>query len=92
MKKFNAVVLAMGLLLAFLTYAALEVRVTAQITCQSLSGCCGAAGCSGPGTPTGCTIACQGGGSAICCSNASGTCQCDGSGGAAPKPTPPRPY
>jgi hypothetical protein len=75
-KKINVAILAMTLLLAFLSYTALEGRVAAQITCQSLAGCCGAASCQGPGTPSGCNIACQGGGSALCCSNRSGKCLC----------------
>jgi hypothetical protein len=80
MKKINLAIAAMTLLLAFLSYTLLEVRAAA-ITCQDLSGCCGAASCQGPGTPNGCNIACAGGGSALCCSNASGKCVCGGSGG-----------
>jgi len=80
MKKINVAIVAMALLLAFLSYTVMEVRAVAGITCQDLSGCCGASACQGPGTPSGCNIACQGGGSATCCSNASGSCKCGGGG------------
>jgi hypothetical protein len=76
MRKINVVIVALMLMLAFLSYTALEVRAVAQITCHSLTGCCGAAGCSGPGRVNGCAIECQGGGTVACCSNASGKCIC----------------
>lgn len=76
MKKINFAIVALTLLLAFLSYTAVERTAVAQISCASLSGCCGAAGCAGPGSPSGCTIECQGGGSVTCCSNASGKCRC----------------
>ena len=81
MKKLNLAIVALTLLLTFLCHNALEVRVAADLTCRDLAGCCGAAGCSGPGTATNCGISCQGGGSVSCCSNATGTCRCGGGGG-----------
>lgn len=76
MKRIDLGIFAMALLLAFLSYTAVESRVGAQLTCLSLANCCGAAGCAGPGTPSGCSIECAGGGSVVCCSNASGRCLC----------------
>jgi hypothetical protein len=76
MKKINVAILALTLLLGFLSYTVMEVKGEAQITCHSLTGCCGAAGCEGPGTPSGCSIECAGGGSVACCSNTSGKCRC----------------
>lgn len=79
MKKINLAIVALTLLLAFLSHTAMEVGAVAQLKCIDLTGCCGAAGCEGPGTATGCSISCAGGGSASCCSNASGQCKCGGS-------------
>lgn len=81
LKKINMAIVALTLLLAFLSYTAAEVSAVAQLKCNDLSSCCGAAGCEGPGTNTGCSISCQGGGSVTCCSNASGQCKCGGGGG-----------
>jgi hypothetical protein len=75
-KKINVVILAMTLLLVFLSYTAMEVGVAAQLKCRDLTSCCGAAGCEAAGTATGCIIQCQGGGRVLCCSNSSGQCQC----------------
>ncbi len=80
MKRINLAILAMGLLLVFQSYMMTEVKVSAELTCQDLSTCCGAAQCEGPGTPSGCSISCQGGGQVTCCSNKSGRCIC-GPGG-----------
>jgi hypothetical protein len=79
-KKLNVAIATLTLLLTFLSYTSMEVRAVAQLKCNDLSSCCGAAGCEGPGTATGCNIACQGGGSITCCSNASGQCKCGGGG------------
>jgi hypothetical protein len=77
MRKINVAIVALMLLLAFLSYTSIEVKVAADtITCRSLTGCCGAAGCDGPGRVNGCAIECQGGGAIACCSNASGKCVC----------------
>ncbi len=78
MKKINFAILALALLTTFLAYTVTETKVGAQdsVSCRSLSGCCGAAGCAGPGRPSGCSIECDGGGSVTCCSNTSGKCRC----------------
>lgn len=81
MRRINLAILAMGLLLVFQSYLMIGVKVTAQqLTCQDISTCCGAAQCEGPGTPSGCSLSCAGGGSVACCSNKSGRCIC-GPGG-----------
>ena len=81
MKRINLAILAMSLLLGVQSYMTNDVKVTAQqLTCQDLTTCCGAAECEGPGTPSGCSISCQGGGQVACCSNKSGRCIC-GPGG-----------
>jgi hypothetical protein len=65
-KKLNAAIMVMTLLLAFLAYTAVEVRVDA-LRCKDLSNCCGSAGCDGPGSVTdGCNIECIGGGTVAC--------------------------
>jgi hypothetical protein len=68
MKKLKLAIALMTLLLAFLSSSLLATRVNSQtaLTCQTLSGCCGAAGCQGPGTPNGCAATCAGGGSITC--------------------------
>ena len=80
MKKINLAIVVLTLLLAFLSHTLMEVRATAQLRCNDLAGCCGAAGCDGPGTASNCGITCQGG-SVSCCSSASGSCKCSGGGG-----------
>ncbi len=67
MKKVNLAIALMTILLAFLSSNMLATRVTADaLTCQSMAGCCGAAGCQGPGSPNGCAATCAGGGSITC--------------------------
>jgi len=76
MKKINLAITALTLLLVFLSSSTVERKAVGQITCQSLSACCGAAGCSGPGEVTNCSIVCAGGGSVTCAThNKSGRCQ-----------------
>jgi hypothetical protein len=65
MKKINTAIAVMSLLFVFLVWGAVERKAVA-LTCQDLSECCGAAGCSGPGTVSGCSIVCAGGGSVTC--------------------------
>ena len=84
MKKINLAIAVMALLLLGLSSQMLGRRVIAQdegfviegdaLTCQSLSGCCGAAGCSGPGNPNGCEATCAGGGSIKCAKVVNGKC------------------
>jgi hypothetical protein len=84
MKKLNLTIAVMTLLLFCLSSQILSRRVIAQgegqviegdaLTCQSLSGCCGAAGCSEPGTPNGCAATCAGGGSITCAKVVNGIC------------------
>lgn len=74
MKKINSAITVLTLLLVFLSWGLME-RKAAGLTCQDLTGCCGAAGCSGPGTVNGCSIVCQGGGSVTCATtNKDGNC------------------
>ena len=74
MKKLNLAIAAMALLLVFLSAQAGGVGVDAAVTCQDLTGCCGAAGCSGPGQVTGCSINCAGGGAITCPEVKNGKC------------------
>ena len=73
MKKINAAIGVMTLVLVLLSWGVLERRALA-LTCQDLTGCCGAAGCSGPGQVEGCPITCAGGGSANCARVVGGKC------------------
>lgn len=83
--KLNLLIAVMTLLLLALSSQTLGRRVIAQgegmgietgdaLTCLSLSGCCGAAGCSGAGTPNGCAASCVGGGSITCAKVVNGIC------------------
>lgn len=80
MKRTNWIVLAMALLFVFLFSLAVEKNISAaDLHCTSMTNCCGAAGCNGPGTVNGCKISCAGGGEITCATKASdGKC---GSGG-----------
>lgn len=62
MKKF---VLAFGLTL-LVSFAPLLVVSAGDLECTDLSGCGGSPSCNGPGTPSGCTIVCEGGGTIVC--------------------------
>lgn len=68
MKKINFAIGVMALLFVFLLANAGAQRVSADpaLTCLDLTGCCGGAGCSGPGQVTNCNIACAGGGNVTC--------------------------
>ena len=74
MKKLNLAIMALGFVLAFQSYTLMETKAGADINCQDLSACCGAAGCEGPGTPSGCSLSCAGGGSVACCSKVGNRC------------------
>ena len=75
MKRINLAIALMTLLLALLSANLLATPATANpLTCQSLSNCCGAAGCQGPGTPNGCAATCAGGGSITCETIKNGKC------------------
>ena len=85
MKKMNLAIAVMTLLLVLLSSYTLGRRVAAQdegfvlegdsINCQNIGGnCCGAAGCTGPGTPNGCGGTCTGGGSFTCAVRVNGVC------------------
>lgn len=85
MKKMNLAIAVMTLLLVLLSSYTLGRRVVAQdegfvlegdsINCQNIGGnCCGAAGCTGPGTPNGCGGTCTGGGSFTCAVRVNGVC------------------
>ncbi len=76
MKKINFAILALGVLLAFQSHNLMETKVAAELSCQDVSTCCGAAGCQGPGTATGCSITCTGGGTVTCCSKVGNRCIC----------------
>lgn len=79
MKKIDFALAAMILMLAVLSSNLLAPRITAQsLTCLTLSNCCGAAGCSGPGTPNGCAATCSGGGSITCETVKNGKCGGEG--------------
>lgn len=65
MKKLDFGIGVLTLLLVCLSWGVIERKAVA-LTCLDLSGCCGAAGCSGPGTVNGCSIECAGGGSVKC--------------------------
>lgn len=65
MKKTNLAIGLMALLLTLLSWGVVE-RKAAALSCQDLTPCCGAAGCSGPGIVNGCSIECAGGGSVKC--------------------------
>ena len=84
MKKINLLTGALLLSLCALSYAALvgsAVRASAQnLTCLDLSNCCGAAECSSPGSVSGCTLTCDGGGTIICAKKTGGTCGGGGGG------------
>lgn len=80
MKKLNLAIMALGVLLAFQSYTLMETRAGAEMSCQDLSTCCGAASCQGPGTPSGCSLSCVGGGQITCCSKVGNRCIC-GPGG-----------
>lgn len=81
MKRINWAILAMSLLLGLQSFMMIDVRVTAQqLTCQDLTACCGAAQCDGPGTPSGCSLSCAGGGTVTCCGKVGNRCVC-GPGG-----------
>ena len=84
--KLNLLIAVMTLLLLVLSSQTLGRRVIAQeeggmgietgdaLTCLSLAGCCGTAGCSGAGTPNGCSATCVGGGSITCAKVVGGKC------------------
>jgi hypothetical protein len=85
MKKINLAIAVITLLLVLLSSYTLGGRVVAQdegfvlegnsINCQNIGGnCCGAAGCTGPGTPNGCGGTCSGGGSFTCAVRVNGVC------------------
>ena len=80
MKKTNSIILALALLFVSLFSLAVEEKsIAADLHCQSLTSCCGAAGCDGPGSVNGCKISCAGGGDITCATKGSdGKC---GSGG-----------
>lgn len=89
MKKIDFALAIMVLLLSLLSSAMLiERKVIAQeggigvegdnnLTCISLSGqnCCGSANCGGPGSASGCTLTCSGGGTITCAKIVNGVCQ-----------------
>lgn len=71
MKKINMLIAGLMLSLVILTGVAMEQNVSANLPggnlgCQELTGCKNNLSCGGPGTPNGCTIACEGGGSVTC--------------------------
>jgi hypothetical protein len=69
MKRINFAIGVMALLFVFLLGNVAARRVSADtgpLACLDLTGCCGAAGCSGPGQVNGCGIVCAGGGSITC--------------------------
>lgn len=75
MKRINSAITVLTLMLVLLSWGLGERKAVGAVTCQDLTGCCGAAGCSGPGTVTGCSIACAGGGSVTCATtNKDGNC------------------
>ena len=80
MKKTNSIILVLTLLFVSLLSLAVETKsIAADLHCQSLTSCCGAAGCDGPGTVNGCKVSCAGGGDITCATKGSdGKC---GSGG-----------
>jgi len=83
MRKLDFGIGVLTLLLVFLSWGVVERKADA-LTCQDLTGCCGAAGCSGPGAVNGCSIECAGGGSVTCAvKGADGKC-----GGPRPPITP----
>ena len=89
MKKINLLIGALLLSLAALSYTALvgsAVKAEAQnLTCIDMSNCCGSAGCNTPGTVSGCSLTCDGGGSVTCEKKVGGKC---GSGGGDPVDLP----
>jgi hypothetical protein len=76
MKRINFAIGVMTLLFVFLLGNVGAQRVSADpaLNCLDLSGCCGAAGCSGPGQVNGCGITCAGGGSVTCETVKNGKC------------------
>lgn len=85
MKKIDLASAVMALLLIFLGSQMMGSRVKADddgmvieggaLTCTGISGCCGSAACQGPGTASGCTASCAGGGSITCTAKpANGPC------------------
>ncbi|HMH45009.1 MAG TPA: hypothetical protein VK557_16085 [Pyrinomonadaceae bacterium] len=84
MKKINLGIAVMTLLLVFLSSYTLAMRAVAQddfgeggdvVNCQNIGGnCCGAGGCLGPGTVSGCGGSCSGGGSFTCAVVKNGRC------------------
>ena len=87
MKKINLGIAVTTLLLVFLSSYTLAIRAVAQdgggdgggggdvVNCQNIGGnCCGAGGCTGPGTVSGCGGTCSGGGSFTCATVKNGRC------------------
>jgi hypothetical protein len=67
MKRTNSIILALALLFVSLFSLAVEKNTMADgLHCQSVTGCCGAAGCDGPGSVNGCKINCARGGDITC--------------------------
>lgn len=68
MKKY-ILIAAVAILSVFNLVGALNQPVSAnlgKLGCKDLSGCLTQLTCNGRGTPTGCNIACQGGGEVHC--------------------------
>lgn len=68
MKKINALFMCLTISLAILSGVAFEQNTSATegLNCNQLSGCRSTNSCGGRGTPTGCSIVCEGGGTVTC--------------------------
>ena len=77
MKKIDFAIGILTVLLLVFSTGLVERQVRgANLECSSVSGCCGSANCGGPGSVSGCTLTCTGGGTISCArQDKSGICQ-----------------
>jgi hypothetical protein len=71
MNKIKLILAGLTFSLVILLGLAVEQQVSANLPggnlgCQELSGCKNSLSCGAPGTPSGCTIQCEGGGTVTC--------------------------